>query len=59
MRAVKSCRVLGSGFCVVEIGGRRLLQSVPRELNTDESTVLALMKSVGGCDVCESHGVSA
>ena len=39
-RAIKKLRVLGGGFTVVPVGGRRLVQSVPGELNMDHTAVL-------------------
>ena len=39
-RAIKKLRVLGEGFAVIPIGGRRLVQSVPGELNMDHTAVL-------------------
>lgn len=40
MRAVKGLKVLESGFEVIEIGSQRMVRSVPRELNVDQSVVL-------------------
>ena len=39
-RAIKKLRVLGSGFAVIPVGGRRLVQSVPGELSMDHTAVL-------------------
>lgn len=39
-RAIKKLRVLGGGFTVIPVGGRRLVQSVPGELNMDHTAVL-------------------
>ena len=39
-RAIKKLRVLGGGFTVVPVGGRRLVQSIPGELNMDHTSVL-------------------
>ena len=39
-RAIKKLRVLGGGFAVIPVGGRRLVQSVPGELNMDHTAVL-------------------
>ncbi|KAI8822144.1 EAP30/Vps36 family-domain-containing protein [Fimicolochytrium jonesii] len=46
-RSIKTLKPLGSGFDIVQVGVRKLVQSVPRELNTDLSTVLALAQSTG------------
>jgi ESCRT-II complex subunit VPS22 len=40
LRAIKKLRVLGSGFAVIPVGGRRLVQSVPGELSMDHTTIL-------------------
>jgi ESCRT-II complex subunit VPS22 len=39
-RAIKKLRVLGGGFTVLPVGGRRLVQSIPGELNMDHTAVL-------------------
>ena len=39
-RAIKKLRILGGGFAVIPVGGRRLVQSVPGELNMDHTAVL-------------------
>ena len=46
-RAIKKLRVLGGGFAVIPVGGRRLVQSVPGELNMDHTAVLQ-QAEVGG-----------
>jgi ESCRT-II complex subunit VPS22 len=46
-RAVDALGPLGSGFRIVEIGHRSLIRSVPRELNTDQSTVLEAVQVLG------------
>ena len=38
---------LGSGFNIVKIGHRSLIRSVPKELNTDQSTVLEAVQVMG------------
>ena len=39
---------LGNGFEVITIGSRKMVSSVPRELNVDHSTVLSLAQANGG-----------
>ena len=39
-RAIKKLKLLGNGFAIIPVGKRRLVQSVPGELNLDHSTVL-------------------
>lgn len=46
-RAVKSLEPLGSGFTIVEIGSTPMIRSVPKELNTDQSTVLEAVQVQG------------
>jgi ESCRT-II complex subunit VPS22 len=41
-RAVKHLRELGEGFNILSVGSKKMLQSVPSELNNDHTTVLAL-----------------
>ena len=40
IRAIKKLHVLGSGFRMIPLQGRQLVQSVPGELNTDHTTLL-------------------
>ena len=40
LRAVESLKPLGSGFTVIELGRRQMIRSVPKELNTDQATVM-------------------
>lgn len=47
MRAVSSLEPLGSGFAVVTIGQRPMIRSIPKELNTDQSTVLGAVQILG------------
>lgn len=42
IRSIKNLKVLGSGFEVVTLGKRKLVQSVPRELNTDHTAILEM-----------------
>jgi len=39
-RAVKKLKLLGDGFEVVRVGSRMMIQSLPRELSSDHTTVL-------------------
>lgn len=47
MQAVKALEPLGSCFGIVKIGHRSLIRSVPKELNTDQSTVLEVVQVMG------------
>jgi ESCRT-II complex subunit VPS22 len=42
LKAIRSLKPLGSGMDVIEIGGRCMIRTVPRELSHDETTVLAI-----------------
>ena len=42
VRAIKKLAILGSGFKVLPLQGRQLVQSVPSELNMDHTAVLQL-----------------
>ncbi|KAF2712305.1 vacuolar-sorting protein SNF8 [Pleomassaria siparia CBS 279.74] len=46
-RAVESLSPLGSCFSILKIGHRSLIRSVPKELNTDQSTVLEAIQVLG------------
>lgn len=46
-RAVDSLAPLGSCFSIMTIGHRSLIRSVPKELNTDQSTVLEAIQILG------------
>ena len=50
-RAVKSLGPLGSGFSVIDIAGKGFIRSVPKELNTDQSTVLEVLQLLGSVTV--------
>ncbi|KAF2432746.1 ESCRT-2 complex [Tothia fuscella] len=46
-RAVKSLEPLGSGFTIIDIGSTAMIRSVPKELSTDQSTVLEAVQIQG------------
>lgn len=47
LRAVKSLEPLGSGFAVMKLGHNQMIRSIPKELNTDQSTVLEAIQVLG------------
>jgi len=47
VRAVKSLDPLGSGITVMTLGSKQMIRSVPKELNTDQSTVLEALQVLG------------
>lgn len=44
LRSIKTLAPLGSGFQVFEIGNKKMVSSVPRELNKDQSIILGLVQ---------------
>lgn len=46
-RAVKSLKVLGKGFDLVQVAGTQYIRSVPSELSSDQSAVLAACEALG------------
>lgn len=50
-QAVKSLEPLGSGFLILTIANKRFIRSVPKELNTDQSTVLEVLQLLGNVSV--------
>ncbi|VDN33068.1 unnamed protein product [Dibothriocephalus latus] len=50
VRAIKKLRCLGSGFTLIDLpGSGQLVQSVPGEMNMDQTKVLGLAESSGAC----------
>ncbi|GLB35300.1 putative winged helix DNA-binding domain-containing protein [Lyophyllum shimeji] len=48
VRSIKTLEPLGAGYQVVEIGSRKMVRSVVKELDEDQSVVLAIAQSEGG-----------
>jgi ESCRT-II complex subunit VPS22 len=48
VRSIKTLEPLGAGYQVVEIGGRKMVRSVVKELDEDQSVVLAIAQEEGG-----------
>jgi len=44
-RAMKKLKVLGSGYNLLSVGSKKMIQSVPCELNIDHTTVLVLAQA--------------
>ena len=57
LRAVKSLAPLGSGFSIVVVGSKQMIRSIPKELNTDQSTVLEATQILGyvTCSMLEDN----
>ena len=51
LRSVKSLSPLGSGFSIIAIAGKQFIRSIPKELNTDQSTVLEVLQLLGNVTV--------
>jgi ESCRT-II complex subunit VPS22 len=47
LRSVKKLQVLGRGLEMVTIGSRKMLQSIPQEINMDHMTILTKAESRG------------
>ncbi len=54
---MKSLKPLGSGFSVVTVGSKQMIRSIPKELNTDQSTVLEAIQILGyvTCSMLEDN----
>lgn len=48
VQSIKTLEPLGAGYQVVEIGGRKMVRSVVKELDDDQTTILALAQDQGG-----------
>ncbi|KAH0584235.1 Vacuolar-sorting protein SNF8 [Termitomyces sp. J132] len=48
LRSIKTLQPLGAGYQVVEIGGKKMVRSVVKELDEDQSVVLAIAQVEGG-----------
>lgn len=46
-RAVESLKPLGSGFSIIKVGMKQMIRSIPKELSTDQSTVLEALQILG------------
>lgn len=57
LRAVKSLAPLGSGFSIMTVGKKQMIRSIPKELNTDQSTVLEAIQVLGyvTCSMLEDN----
>ncbi|KAI3935663.1 hypothetical protein MKW98_022671 [Papaver atlanticum] len=47
LRAISKLKVLGSGFEVISVGKKKLVRSVPTELNKDHNEILELAQAQG------------
>ncbi|KAG5652959.1 hypothetical protein H0H81_002967 [Sphagnurus paluster] len=47
-RSIRTLQPLGAGYQIVDIGGRRMVRSVVKELDQDQSVVLAVAQLEGG-----------
>lgn len=49
VRAIKTLKPLGAGYEVIDVGGgRKVVRSVPKELDADQAAVLAIAHDEGG-----------
>jgi ESCRT-II complex subunit VPS22 len=47
LQAVKALAPLGSGFSIITVGNKRMIRSIPKELNTDQSKALEAIQVMG------------
>eukprot|EP01117_Protostelium_nocturnum_P018130 TRINITY_DN7515_c0_g2_i6.p1 TRINITY_DN7515_c0_g2~~TRINITY_DN7515_c0_g2_i6.p1 ORF type:complete len:251 (-),score=83.41 TRINITY_DN7515_c0_g2_i6:255-1007(-) len=52
-RATESIKILGNGFQMLTVGSKKMIQSVPVELNQDHTTILLIAESKGWTTVSE------
>ena len=48
MQSIKTLRPLGAGYEVIDVGGRKMVRSVVKELDEDQSVILAEARVEGG-----------
>ena len=48
LRSIKTLKPLGAGYEVIDIGSRKMVRSVVKELDLDQATILEIAASVGG-----------
>ncbi|XP_073027164.1 vacuolar protein sorting-associated protein 22 homolog 1 [Primulina eburnea] len=53
LRAISKLKVLGNGFEVISLGKKKLVRSVPTELNKDHNEILELAQGLGYATVDE------
>ena len=53
-RSIKTLQPLGTGYQVVEIGGSKMVRSVPKALDDDQAAILSVAREEGG-RVIEDH----
>ncbi|KAL9714833.1 ESCRT II complex subunit Dot2 [Leucoagaricus gongylophorus] len=48
VRSIKTLQPLGAGYQVAEIGGKKMVRSVVKELDDDQATILAIAQETNG-----------
>jgi len=48
VQSIKTLQPLGAGYHVIEIGGSKMVRSVVKELDEDQTVILAIARSEGG-----------
>lgn len=48
-RSIKTLEPLGAGYRIVKVGSKSMVCSSVKELDNDQSTILALSQGLGGC----------
>jgi ESCRT-II complex subunit VPS22 len=54
VRSIKTLEPLGTGYQIVEIDGCKMVRSVPKALDADQTVILAIAREEGG-RVIEDH----
>lgn len=47
LRSVKSLTPLSAGFSILRVGNKQYIRSIPKELNSDQATVLEVIQVLG------------
>ncbi|KDN45948.1 winged helix DNA-binding domain-containing protein [Tilletiaria anomala UBC 951] len=57
IRSVKTLQPLGAGYEVVTIGAKRFVRSVPKELDTDSTVILAILSATNSRALRDVQGI--
>ena len=59
VRSIKTLKPLGAGYEVIDVGGRKMVRSVVKELDEDQAVVLAVAQEECGCLDCGGYAGGA
>jgi ESCRT-II complex subunit VPS22 len=57
LRSIKTLEPLGSGYEAISIGAKRFVRSVPKELDTDSTVVLAMLADSSSVALRDGQGI--